>query len=113
MMNFVARCLRGEGTLPEAVFGVFFLGSFFVGTCLWIVLMLAESSELYNLVLLGCNAAYFVFLLFAGFCVWRCALDFRYRGVGIAVRAMVLIYVLAIFGYVYNSALNFAPMVSS
>ena len=113
MRKYVARCLRGEGTLPEAVFGVFFIGSLLVGACLWVVLALTEATAAYSAVLFACNAAYFVFLLFASVCVWRCALNFRYRAVGITVRVMVFIYLLAILGYIYYDALNFVPKVSS
>ncbi len=99
MVDYLAKCASGQGTLAEALFGVMFLGGFLVAC---VLAMGAQAtgflagSELGAVAWRVAEAGYCAFSLFAAYCVWRCALNVRYRAVGIVVRGMVTISVLAL-----------------
>lgn len=98
MIRYLAKCADGQGTLAEALFGVMILGGFLVACALLLGVQATgflAGSELGAVAWRAAEAVYCAFSLFAAYCIWRCAFNFRYRAVGIVVRAMVAISALA------------------
>jgi hypothetical protein len=92
MLTFARRCLAGKATLAEAGIGLLFFGGAVLSMLLGaVVLALGGPAE--------APTAMFVavlvqggYLLFASACVWRCAFNTRYWGVGAGARVLALGY---------------------
>ena len=106
LISYPARCARGKGSYAEAVVGVLFFAGTIISCSLSFVAFVlgGESAPPRTLFLL--DAANGIFLLFAGFCVWRCAFNVKYWLVGFITRLFVILYVLVYGTYLWNSFSN-------
>ena len=112
MINFISRCVKGQGTLPEALFGVLFLGGTIVGAFLWALAALVPEAVRSSGFTLAINTSYCTFLLFSCIYIWRCAFNFRYWGVSVAVRVMTLLYAVGVVAFLHNAARGGPPLTS-
>ena len=103
MYKYIVRCARGQGTLFEAVFGIMFVGSLLVGALLLVVAnILAQGPMSLPALERSVVVVYCLFLLFGCVCIWRCAFNFRYWAVSVAVRVMAFIYGTALAMHIYH-----------
>ena len=101
MFTFLSRCFSGQGTLAEASIGVLFFGGTLVAFVMEAVIWVLGGDKAPPEVTQIATVLYAGFLLLASVCIWRCAFNIRYWGVGLGARVLVAAYAAGVVAVAY------------